>query len=211
MINIDKLKGSIPESVFSQLPETIQKFGITSILRLSHFLAQCAHESGEFKIVSENLNYSDVNRIVQIFKPEMDQNKDGVIEASELEHAKTFVKNPQALGNIAYANRNGNGNESSGDGYRFRGRGYIQLTGKSNYKAFSDFIGEDCVSNPDLVSTKYSLDSAAFFFQNRKIWQVCDLGSTPDVVEKVTKLVNGGTIGLAERQAEFLKFYNLLK
>jgi putative chitinase len=110
-----------------------------------------------------------------------------------------------------YGNRMGNGDETTKEGYKFRGRGYIQLTGKSNYTKFTQFIGEDCVSNPDLVATKYPLASAAFFFDSNKLWSICDLGSSDDVVTKVTKRVNGGTIGLPDRIKHFKEFYNLLK
>jgi putative chitinase len=104
----------------------------------------------------------------------------------------------------------GNGDEASGDGFKFRGRGFIQLTGKYNYKEFSDFIGEDCVANPDLVATKYPLTSAAFFFNKNGLWSICDKGSTDDVVTMVTKRVNGGTHGLADRLAKFKVYNDLL-
>jgi putative chitinase len=97
----------------------------------------------------------------------------------------------------------GNGDEASGEGYKFRGRGYIQLTGKNNYKQFSDFIKEDCVANPDLVATKYPLTSAAFFFDRNDLWRICDRGDSPEVVKAVTVRVNGGTHGLADRQQKF--------
>ena len=105
----------------------------------------------------------------------------------------------------------GNGDETSGEGYKFRGRGFIQLTGKSNYTSFAKFIGEDTVSNPDLVASKYPLASAAFFFNSNNIWVICDKGETADVVTAVTKAVNGGTIGLPDRIKHFNDYYNLLK
>jgi putative chitinase len=104
----------------------------------------------------------------------------------------------------------GNGDENSKEGWKFRGRGYIQLTGKQNYEIFSKFIGEDCITNPDLVTTKYPLGSAAFFFNNNNLWTICDEGSTDDVVTKVTRRVNGGTNGLVHRLQEFKKFHKLL-
>ena len=105
----------------------------------------------------------------------------------------------------------GNGDESTKEGYKFRGRGYIQLTGKSNYTKFTQFIGEDCVSNPDLVSTKFPLASAAFFFDSNKLWSICDKGSDDTTVTLLTKRVNGGTHGLDDRLEKFKKYYNLLK
>ena len=104
----------------------------------------------------------------------------------------------------------GNGDEASGDGFKYRGRGYIQLTGKNNYQAFSGFIGEDCVANPDLVATTYPLASAAFFFNSNNIWAICDRGLNDATVTSVTKAVNGGTHGLADRLQNFKKFMQAL-
>ena len=98
----------------------------------------------------------------------------------------------------------------SKEGWKFRGRGYIQLTGKDNYSEFSKFIGEDCVENPDLVSDKYPLASAAFFFEKNNLWAICDMGSSEDVVTKLTKRVNGGTHGLEDRLNKFNKYWSLL-
>jgi putative chitinase len=105
----------------------------------------------------------------------------------------------------------GNGDEASGEGYKFRGRGYIQLTGKQNYQKFTTFIGEDCIANPDLVATKYPLASAAFFFDSNNLWSICDKGFDDATVTAVTKRVNGGTIGLADRIKHFKEYYSLLK
>jgi putative chitinase len=111
----------------------------------------------------------------------------------------------------AYEGRKDLGNTQPGDGVKFKGRGYIQLTGRANYDKFSKFVNEDCVSNPDLVSTKYPMLSAAYFFDKNKLWKICDLGSTDEVVEKVSRRVNGGTNGLADRQQKFDKIWNVLK
>ena len=121
-----------------------------------------------------------------------------------------YARNPVNIANKVYANRMGNGDEKSGDGYRFRGRGFLMITGKKNYEAFSKFIGEDCVQNPDLVSQKYALESALWFFFENKIFTLCkDLSD--DSVKKVTKKINGGLNGFADRKAKTLKYYNLLK
>ena len=96
------------------------------------------------------------------------------------------------------------------EGFKFRGRGYIQLTGKENYTKFGKFIGEDIASNPDLVATKYPLASAAFFFNSNKLWTICDKGADTATVTAVTKRVNGGTIGLADRIKHFKEYYDLL-
>ena len=104
----------------------------------------------------------------------------------------------------------GNAEEVTKDGFTFRGRGYIQLTGKDNYKAFGYTIGEDLMTNPDLVATKYPLTSAGFFFEKNNLWSICDKGDTDEVVTLVTKRVNGGTIGLADRISKFKKYKSLL-
>lgn len=196
---IEKLNGKLPQAVLNELPLVMEKFGISNSNRLAHFLSQVAHESGNFKLVNENLNYSSKG-LMAIFK------KYFPTEAL----ATAFERKPEKIANKVYGSRMGNGDEASGEGYKFRGRGYIQLTGKDNYKAFSDFIGEDCVANPDLVATKYPLTSAAFFFHKNKLWDICDKGHSHDVVTAVTKRVNGGTIGLDDRIKHFEEYNNLL-
>lgn len=210
ILNIHRLKGQIPDSVLSQLPDVIKKFNINSSIRLIHFLSQCAHESGNFKAIFENLNYSEEG-LIKIFKKDLDINKDRVLSDLEKRKAKELEKNPQKIANFVYSNQNGNGSESSGDGWKFRGRGYIQLTGKENYSKFSKFIGVDVLQNPDLVATTYPLASAAFFFSNNSLWGICDKGSSDSVVLELTKRINGGVNGYDLRLKDFKKFYNLLK
>jgi putative chitinase len=196
---LDNLKGKIPDTVLEQIPETARKFEISNNLRLAHFLAQCGHESGGFRIVTENMNYS-ADRLKVIFPKYFPGNM-----------AEGYARNPEKIGSRVYANRMGNGDEASGDGFRYRGRGYIQLTGKDNYTSFARFIGEDVVANPDLVATKYPLASAAFYFAMRRLWNKCDKGPDEAVVTEVTKTVNGGTIGLADRLKHFNEYYSLLR
>ncbi len=198
-LNIEKLKGTIPDTVIAQIAETAKKFNITNNLRLAHFLAQCAHESGNFKAVSENLNYS-----ADGLKKTFGKYFPGTL-------AESYAKQPEKIASRVYGGRMGNGDESTKEGFKFRGRGYIQLTGKSNYVKFTQFIGEDCVANPDLVATKYPLASAAFFFNNNSLWTICDRGSSDEVVTSVTKRVNGGTHGLSDRLEKFKKYYSILK
>ncbi len=198
-LNLAALTGKVPDGVIAQIPEAAKDFNITSNLRLAHFLAQCALESANFTAVVENLNYS-AQRLLQVF-PKYFKNVD----------VNAYARNPQKIGSRVYANRMGNGDEASGDGFKYRGRGYIQLTGKNNYQAFSGFIGQDCVADPDLVATTYPLASAAFFFNSNNIWQICDQGSSDAVVTSVTKRVNGGTHGLADRLQYFKKFFAALK
>ena len=198
-LNIEKLKGHVPDAVLAQIPETAAKFNITNNLRLAHFLSQCGHESGNFKAVSENLNYS-ADGLKKIFGKYFPGNLN-----------ESYARKPEKIAARVYASRMGNGDEASGEGFKFRGRGYIQLTGKNNYTNFSKFIGEDCVANPDLVATKYPLASAGFFFDSNKLWAICDRGADDATVTAVTKRVNGGTIGLADRIKHFKEYYNLLK
>jgi putative chitinase len=197
-MNIEKLRGHIPESVMKELPDAISKFNINSNLRLAHFLSQCAHESGNFKAVSENLNYSK-DGLMKIFPKYFPGNL-----------AESYARNPEKIASRVYGSRMGNGDETTKEGFKFRGRGFIQLTGKANYEKFTKFIGEDCTSNPDLVSTKYPLSSAAFFFDSNKLWTICDKGATDDVVTQVTKRVNGGILGITDRLKKFKEYYKLL-
>ena len=196
---LQNLKGHVPDAVIAQIPDTAKKFNITNPLRLAHFLAQCGHESGGFKAVSENLNYS-ADGLKKIFGKYFPGNLN-----------ESYAKQPEKIASRVYGSRMGNGDESTGEGFKFRGRGYIQLTGKQNYTNFAKFIGEDTVSNPDLVATKYPLASAAFFFDSNKLWSICDKGSDVATVTAVTKRVNGGTIGLPDRIKHFNEYYNLLK
>lgn len=197
--NLGRLQGHVPQAVIDQIPDTAAKFGITTPLRLAHFLSQCGHESGGFKAVQENLNYG-AKGLLGIFSKYF----------KTIAQATAYERKPEKIANLVYANRMGNGNEASGEGWKYRGRGYIQLTGKENYKAFDATVPEDITSNPDLVATKYALASAAFFFKKNNLWSICDKGSSPEVVTLVTKRVNGGTIGLADRQKHFKEYYNLL-
>ena len=197
-MDLTKLKGNISDTVLGMIPDVVEKFEINTPLRLAHFLAQCAHESGGFKVTQENLNYS-AKGLLGIFKK--------YFPTEEL--AKQYERQPQKIANRVYANRMGNGDEASGDGYKFRGRGFIQLTGKDNYNTFGKSIGVDVVSNPDLVATQYPLLSAAWFFAKNCLHKA-DFGPTDTTVTSVTKCVNGGTIGLEDRITEFNKYYQLL-
>lgn len=196
---LNKLKGHVPDNVIAMIPDTASLFGITNNLRLAHFLAQCGHESGGFRTTQENLNYS-AKGLCGIFRKYF----------PSVTIALQYERKPEKIANKVYANRMGNGNEASGEGWKYRGRGYIQLTGKENYKAFDATVPEDITANPDLVATKYALASAAFFFKKNGLWAICDRGATPEVVTAVTKRVNGGTIGLADRQKHFTEYYKLL-
>jgi putative chitinase len=198
-LKLDKLKGHVPQVVIDSIPEVASKFGINTPLRVAHFLAQCGHESGGFRVTQENLNYSakGLNGIFKKYFP---------TEAS----AASYARQPQKIANKVYANRMANGSEASGDGYKFRGRGYIQLTGRDNYTQFGKAIGVDIPSNPDLVSSTYALASAAWFWSKNGLNKLADAGASDTAVTSITKRVNGGTIGLADRIKHFKEYYHLL-
>jgi len=198
-LKLEKLKGHIPDAVIAMIPDTAQKFQINTPLRLSHFLAQCGHESGGFKATQENLNYSakGLRGIFGRYFP-----TDAL--------AEQYQRKPEMIASRVYGGRMGNGAEPTKEGYKFRGRGYIQLTGKDNYTAFGKAINEDVISNPDLVSSKYALLSAAWFFSKNGLHKMADEGASDTVVTKITKRVNGGTIGLPDRIKHFKEYYSLL-
>jgi putative chitinase len=197
-LKLDKLKGHVPQNVIDEIGLIAEKFNLNTNLRLAHFLAQCSHESGNFKILTENLNYSK-DGLMRIF---------GGYFAGNL--AESYAHQPEKIASRVYGSRMGNGDETTKEGWKYRGAGYIQLTGKDNYRKFGEFIGVDLVSNPELVATKYPLTSAAYFFNSNNLWIICDEGSTDDIVTKVTRRVNGGTNGLSHRLQEFKKFISLL-
>jgi putative chitinase len=199
-MNLSKLSTKIPASVIEQIPDVVSKFKIDTPLRLSHFLAQCAHESGNFKLTTENLNYSKEG-LMKVFKKYFPNE---VL-------AKQYERKPNAIANRVYANRMGNGDENSNQGATYKGRGYIQLTGKDNYSAFDKTVDEDVLATPDLVATKYPLLSAAWFWNSRNLNALADKGATDADVTSITKKVNGGTHGLADRISKFKLFYNELK
>ena len=198
-LKLEKLKGHIPDTVIAMIPAVAQKFQIDSALRLAHFLAQCGHESGGFRLTKENLNYSakGLNGIFKKYFP-------------TLESALPYERKPEKIANKVYGGRMGNGPEASGDGAKFCGRGYIQLTGKDNYTAFGKSIGEDVCANPQVVAEKYALLSAAWFFNKNGLHKMADGGASDAVVTSITKRVNGGTIGLADRIKHFKEYYHLL-
>ena len=198
-MNLQKLKGHVPDKVIEQIPAVMEKFQINTPLRLAHFLAQCGHESGGFRLTKENLNYS-AKGLMGIFK------KYFPTEAL----AKQYERKPEKIANKVYGGRMGNGPEASGDGAKFCGRGYIQLTGKDNYTAFGKSINEDMTVNPQAVADKYALLSAAWFFNKNGLHKLADGGATDAVVTSITKRVNGGTIGLADRIKHFKEYHALL-
>lgn len=195
-MNLDGLYPSIPRHVLDQLSDVRDRYSINTPLRLSHFLSQCAHESGRFLVTRENLNYS-AQGLLKTFKRHFNERT-----------AKLYARNPEAIANKVYGGRLGNTEIT--DGWKFRGRGYIQTTGKANYAELDKIVPEDLLDNPDLVSSRYAMLSAGFYWNGRKINAVADLGATEEVVEKVTLKVNGGTHGLKERTEYFFEYYQIL-
>lgn len=169
-------------------------------VRAAHFFAQTAHETGGFKAFAENLNYS-ADGLKGIF---------GKYFPGTL--AESYARNPEKIANRVYGARMGNGAETTGDGYKFRGRGALQLTGKENYKAFSDYLKKpEIMTNPDLVATTFSFESAMFFFDKNKLWSICDQGINDAAILALTKRINGGTHGLADRSEKTKKYYEYVK
>ena len=158
--------------------------------RAAHFFGQTAHETGGFKAFSENLSYG-AKGLMSIFKKYF----------PDAATAAKYERKPEAIANRVYANRMGNGPESSGDGWKYRGRGALQLTGKDNYAAFAKFCNRpDVMTNPDLVATELAFESAMFFFERNKLWNICDQGVTDAAILSLTKKINGGTHGLDDRK-----------
>jgi putative chitinase len=169
--------------------------------RAAHFFAQTAHESGNFKAFAENLNYG-TSGLTTTFKKYF----------PTTEKALLYERKPEKIANLVYASRMGNGDEASGDGFKFRGRGALQLTGKDNYKVFSEYLkNPEIMTNPDLVATEFAFESAIFFFDRNKLWDICDKGVNKDTILALTKRINGGTHGLADREEKTLKYYGYLK
>ena len=169
------------------LNETFARFGIDTPVLQAAFIGQCGHECANFKILEENLNYRAAT-LMRLWPKRF----------PTLEIANEFAGNPKKIANKVYANRMGNRDESSGDGYRFRGRGCIQLTGSTNYFNAGKALGMDFWAEPDLVATpKYAALTAGWFWSTHK----CNESAQAQDWTRLTKIINGGTIGLQERIA----------
>jgi putative chitinase len=168
--------------------------------RAAHFFAQTSHETGGFKTFTENLNYS-AQGLQGIF---------GKYFPGNLE--ESYARQPEKIASRVYADRMGNGNEASKDGWTFRGRGALQLTGKDNYKLLAEKIKRpDILTNPDLVANELAFESAIFFFDRNKLWEICDKGVSDATILALTKKINGGTHGLEDRTEKTKKYYAWLK
>ena len=167
-----------------------EKYGLTTKLRIAHFMAQIEHESG-LKPISENLNYS-ASGLIRVFRKYF----------SDVE-AINFANQPQKIANRVYANRMGNGNEASGEGWKYRGRGFIQITGKINYFQLANDTDLDCLKNPDLLLQEANAMISALWF-----WNKAGLNKLADKndLKGITKKINGGYKGLAHRQELLIKY-----
>lgn len=201
-LTLEQLKECLPkakeanlEKFLEGLNETFEHFDISTPERVAMFLAQTAHESGNFSAVQENLNYSA--KALLAFWPKKFA---GV--------AESYARIPEKIANRAYADRMGNGNEASGDGWKYRGRGVIQLTGKDNYTACGKALDLDLVGNPDQVAENpVAILSAGWYWDTRRLNQWADKGD----VLTVTKKINGGTIGLEDRKHHYEHILEVIK
>jgi putative chitinase len=165
--------------------------------RAAHLLGQASHESGGFKLVRENLNYS-AETMVRVWPTRFKT-------AAE---AEPFARNPKALADKVYSNRMGNG---EGEGHVYIGRGFLQLTGKDNYKSFAaDMRVPEIMQDPSLVETKYAFETAIWFFEKNNLFDIADKGVNDEVIKQITKRVNGGYVGLDHRTKETRKIWSWL-
>ena len=168
--------------------------------RGAHLLGQAAHESGNFMVSEENLNYR-AETMCRVWPSRFNTVKE----------AEPYARNPEKLANKVYADRMGNGSEASGDGWKNRGRGFIQLTGAKNIKQFAEHIGRDSlVDDPSPIADELAMDSAVFFFEKNGLFDIADEGVTDEIIKKITKRVNGGYHGLDDRIQKTKKIYSWL-
>jgi putative chitinase len=188
----------IPDRIVGKntLSAMLKKFGLSKN-QLANFLGQSDHETRGFSVPIENLYYSK-DRLLEVFPKYF--NKDT---------ASKYEFKVREIGNIVYSNRMGNGDADSGDGFRFRGRGSLNLSGRDNYSKFSDYIGLDCINNPDYVSGKLFFESGLFFFKKPSILSFSEFVDNSNVY-KITKIINGGLNGFNERLNRTIHYYNLI-
>lgn len=182
-----------PASQYAQwvdpINATFERFGISTREQQAMFLAQVGHESARLATTKENLNYS-VDGLLTYFKKYFN----GTSQAAQ------YARKPQAIGSRVYANRMGNGDEASGDGYKYRGRGLIQVTGKNNYTACGAVLGLDLVTSPELLESSMNAALSAGWF-----WNTNGLNALSGNIVAATRRINGGTNGLDDRKALYLK------
>jgi len=197
---VDKLAAMLPGNPYIEhwheaLCKILPDYDINTPERVGAFIAQTAHESGGYKALKENLNYR-AETLCKVWPH--------YFNAS---NANQYAHNQEAIANRAYANRMGNGPEESGDGFRYCGRGLIQLTGKSNYAAFANSIDTPVEEIPEFLGTfEGAIQSACWFWETNNLNQYADRGD----ILTMTKKINGGTLGLAERQQHYQNFMHIL-
>lgn len=190
----EKLASCVPTNknvpdLFAALVNVLPRYDITSLERVAAFLAQCGHESMNFTVLRENLNYS-ADGLQRVFKR--------YFPTPEL--AQQYARQPEKIAKRVYANRMGNGDEASGDGWKFRGRGAIQLTGHDNYQSFANSIGKTIDEAVAYCETyDGAIESACWYWKKNNLNALADAND----VLAMTKRINGGTIGLQERQEKF--------
>ena len=208
-MDIQNLKGYIPDTIIAQLPEVCAKFDIDGPRRLSHLLGEAMEESGKFTKVYENLNYS-AQGLANTWPSRYAVDPKAANKQPNATAIK-IARNPQAIANNCYANRLGNGDETSGEGWYRRGVGYIQTTGRTNQEAFFLSVGLPKDSDPAIIATQYPLASAAFYFKSNNLWPICDKGVDIPTITAVAKKVNGAGIGLDHRILYTQEIYRLLQ
>lgn len=200
LINLQTKIGAKADGVFG--PNTLRKameFYKLTPITAAHFFGQVGHETGNFKLFTENLNYS-ASGLRKTFKKYF---------PGKL--AELYARNPEKIGSRVYANRMGNGDEESKEGFFFRGRGALQLTGKLNYIAFSKYLEKPCiVFEPDWVTTEYAFESAMFFFKKNKLWSICSKDVSDKSITALSRRINGGINGLEDRIEKTNKYYEWL-
>ncbi len=195
LLTLEKLSRlGIEDKWLQPLNDAFAKYDISTPKRQACFLGQAMHESGNFKNLEENLNYSALGLM-----------KTWPSRFPDLDTADKYAHNAEKIANKVYAGRMGNIEE--GDGYAFRGRGIFQLTGRENYANFGHNAAVDVLSNPNLLSTpEYATLSAAWYWNKRSLNQYADVMD----VESLTKRINGGTIGLDNRKAQINKVLDII-
>jgi putative chitinase len=202
MVNSEQLRQlHIDPSLADSFNETFERFGITSPIQQASWIGQCGHECGNFKVLEENLNYRAAT-LLKLF-PQTPKRQWGFTP----ETAAQYEKQPQKIANRIYGNRMGNRDEASGDGWLYRGSGFLQLTGNANFFHAGQALGEDFVRNPDLVRTpRFAAMTAGWFWQTHGLNKYAN---SKDFV-KMTKVINGGTIGLEDRILHINKAVDVL-
>ena len=198
---LQKTCGVTPDGAFG--PNTAraiaEHYGLNAN-RGAHLLGQAAHESGNFMISEENLNYR-AETMCRVWPSRFKSEAD----------AEPYARNPEKLANKVYSGRMGNGSEASGDGWKYAGKGFIQLTGKDNVRAFAEHIGRDSlVDDPSPIADELAMDSAIFFFEKNGLFNIADKGVTDSIIKSITKRVNGGYHGLEDRMDKTKKIYRWL-